>query len=163
MIREKLTRGGAGPVASRGIQISPAGSKAHQNVRLIATRSNLPCRQSNLTLGAPKGQSATLPAATCRQPPRESLKYLVYGPCVAALAAPGFHRADTQRQAVSGPHVILGPTQSAAVCHSCQTLELTTHANAHTRTCDLCLRGGYDATGNTRLHGQSVHVRGGTR
>ena len=65
-LRVKLhtARGDAGPVASRGMQISPAGSKAHQNVRLIATRTSLPCRQSNLTLDAPKGQSATLPAAT---------------------------------------------------------------------------------------------------
>ena len=44
---------------------------------------------------------------------------------MAALAAPGFHRADTQRQAVSGPHFILGPTQPAAVYRSCQTLDRT--------------------------------------
>jgi len=35
----------------------------------------------------------------CRRPPRESLQYPVHGPCVAALAVPGFLQADSQRAA----------------------------------------------------------------
>ena len=45
----------------------------------------------------------------CRQSPRASLQYPVHGPCVAALAAPGFHRADSQRAA-------------PFACRLCQTL-----------------------------------------
>ena len=45
----------------------------------------------------------------CRQSPRASLQYPVHGPCVAALAAPGFHQADSQRA-------------SPFACRLCQTL-----------------------------------------
>ena len=45
----------------------------------------------------------------CRHSPRASLQYPVHGPCVAVLAAPGFHRADSFR-----------PTASSR--RSCQTL-----------------------------------------
>ena len=48
----------------------------------------------------------------CRQSPRASLQYPVHGPCVAALAAPGFHRGDSFRAAPSS-------------CPSCRTLGVT--------------------------------------
>ena len=48
----------------------------------------------------------------CRHSPRASLQYPVHGPCVAVLAAPGFHRADSQRAA-------------PFACRLCQTLGVT--------------------------------------
>ena len=50
--------------------------------------------------------------------------YPVHGPCVAALAAPGFHRADAHRQAAHGPPFILGLARPAVARRSCQTLDL---------------------------------------
>ena len=55
---------------------------------------------------------------------REAI-YPVQGPCVAALAAPGFHRADSLRQRRLGPHFILGQARAASASRSCQTLGVT--------------------------------------
>ena len=41
---------------------------------------------------------------------------------MAALAAPGFHRADSHRQGASRPHFILGLTRPAGAIRSCQAL-----------------------------------------
>ena len=48
----------------------------------------------------------------CRHSPRASLQYPVHGPCVAVLAAPGFHRGDRQKA-------------TPFSCPSCQTLGVT--------------------------------------
>ena len=60
-----------------------------------------------------------------REPSLREAIYPVQGPCVAALAAPGFHRADKQRHATLGLHFILGQACHAAACRSCQTLGVT--------------------------------------
>ena len=55
---------------------------------------------------------------------REAI-YPVHGPCVAALAAPGFHRADSLRQAGFGLHFILGQSRLACASRLTQTLGVT--------------------------------------
>ena len=54
----------------------------------------------------------------CRHSPRASLQYPVHGPCVAALAAPGFHRGDAFRPAASKRP-------------SCQTLGVTRNVSVN--------------------------------
>lgn len=58
----------APPARSRQheLQISPAGSTALQNVRMIVTRASLNYRQSNLPFDAPKHESVTLPEVAAR-------------------------------------------------------------------------------------------------
>src|ERR1019366_2838856 len=109
------------PATSPKKQISPTGSKAHQNVRLIATRANLPNRQLSNKLNAPKGLSATLPmclqecrpcrplASLGRWLDAAALQYIGHSPTTNTVAEVGQRPLNPR---VSPTRIVLGHAQN---------------------------------------------------